>query len=413
LPGSAGSTLDWPVRTPEHEVFERVVAGARRRTRHRRQRTAAIATALAVAVAGAVLAASLPGTGHTRVHTTPADRADDRRPDASPQAQSTKPGTAGAAATPSHRSGTRSGPVVTLPDVSLPTSTTTTSPPRPAPIGGQLAMMSSNELHVVDLATGHSRKVTDPFDVLPTAPRWSPDGSRFVFTATDRSDNSTQVFVMDADGSHVRQLTHLVDHPYAPAWSPDGRQIVFTLSEKPHDTLDTSPYRPIELWVMDADGTHQHRVVVDASQASWSPDGHRLAFSCGSKPGICLANADGTGRTTIPNTADKGNPVWSPDGNDLLVSRDDPNAEVGMYISVIRPDGTFERDLLHTSLVIGFDWSPDGRWVAAALSPVYLGPGTCMPSPCEDNQGIWLVKADASRVFQVTNQNESDPSFPR
>src|SRR5581483_5153472 len=69
---------------------------------------------------------------------------------------------------------------------------------------------------------------------------WSPDGSRIVFTSHRDSNVSTEIYVMNADGSDQQRLTH--DGPegvqnvggsvfdFAPAWSPDGSEIAYVKS---------------------------------------------------------------------------------------------------------------------------------------------------------------------------------------
>src|SRR6516162_1921587 len=64
------------------------------------------------------------------------------------------------------------------------------------------------------------------------------------------------IFSMKPDGSDVRQLTNLGPSGAAfwENWSPDGRQIVFTRF---------SPDIPAQLWLMNADGTGQHRLFAE------------------------------------------------------------------------------------------------------------------------------------------------------
>jgi TolB protein len=56
-------------------------------------------------------------------------------------------------------------------------------------------------------------------------PAWSPDGRRIAFARLEEK----QIYVMNADGSDERPLTHL-SNAENPSWSPDGAQIVFQSS---------------------------------------------------------------------------------------------------------------------------------------------------------------------------------------
>jgi hypothetical protein len=55
---------------------------------------------------------------------------------------------------------------------------------------------------------------------------WSPDGSRLAFSMPPEEDGPGQIFVINADGSGLRQITQERDNRW-PTWSPDGSRIAF------------------------------------------------------------------------------------------------------------------------------------------------------------------------------------------
>ncbi|TMG01061.1 MAG: hypothetical protein E6I06_16085, partial [Chloroflexi bacterium] len=88
-------------------------------------------------------------------------------------------------------------------------------------------------------------------------PVWSPDGSKIAFSAYDGSN--TGIYVMNADGSGLRNLTNKSAFTAVPQWSPDGRQIAFVGDG---------------LYVMNADGSGIARVTNSASNfgaPAWRP----------------------------------------------------------------------------------------------------------------------------------------------
>ncbi len=100
-------------------------------------------------------------------------------------------------------------------------------------------------IDVMDVATGVSRTL---FDAGPTvddaAPAWSPDGRQIAFESD--LDGDGEIFIMNADGSNVRQITHNTLWDEGPAWSPDGTQFVFSRGA---DDLH------LDIWTMNADGS--------------------------------------------------------------------------------------------------------------------------------------------------------------
>jgi TolB protein len=92
------------------------------------------------------------------------------------------------------------------------------------------------------------------------APAWSPDGSQIAFQAYVDEQNAFDVFVMQADGSAIRNLTPHFGDDSTPAWSPDGTMIAFP-SARDGNT---------EVYVMAADGSDPHRLT-HTSGDDWEP----------------------------------------------------------------------------------------------------------------------------------------------
>ncbi len=165
---------------------------------------------------------------------------------------------------------------------------------------------------------GTGRRVIKP-GVYVEYPAWSPDGRRIAFMSPGESTEGSQydIYVMNADGTDVRRLTDSPADDGWPAWSPDGRQIVFS-SERDDCTFsdaenclttgDIGPWHT--LYVMNADGTDQHRLTRTFGQfAVWSPDGQYILFA----PFLNVIRPDGTGLTRIPvegTSAEPEMPDW-------------------------------------------------------------------------------------------------------
>lgn len=102
------------------------------------------------------------------------------------------------------------------------------------------------------------------------SPAWSPDGTRIAF-ASNIAGNF-DIWVMDADGGNLSQLTSHSENDIDPCWSPDGTKIAFAskragLRERPN----------YNIWVMDASGGNLTQLTIEKSYdgaPSWSPDGN-------------------------------------------------------------------------------------------------------------------------------------------
>jgi len=173
-----------------------------------------------------------------------------------------------------------------------------------------------------------------------------PDG-QIVFTSV--RDGDMEIYSMNGDGSDVRRLTHRQGPDGGPFFSPDGSKIVFRGREIPDGEeyddykrlLDEGLWRPtaLEIFVMDADGGNLTQVT-DLGGASfgpfWHPDGERIIFSSnwhnpdGRNFDLFMVELDGGNiqQITFTDTFD-GFPMFSPDGTRLVFASNRDAASEG------------------------------------------------------------------------------------
>jgi len=164
----------------------------------------------------------------------------------------------------------------------------------------------------------------------------SPKGDKIVFTTM--RDGDPELYIMDLDGSHQTRLTFERGYDGGAFFSPDGNKIVFRASRLVtdeqlvdyNDLVENGYVRPsvLEIFVMDADGKNMKQIT-NLGKASFAPffhpGGEKIIFSTnynGDSPrdfNLYIINIDGTGLERITyNSSFDGFPMFSPDGKYIV-----------------------------------------------------------------------------------------------
>ena len=247
------------------------------------------------------------------------------------------------------------------------------------------------EIYIMEVDGSNLRQLTDN-EVDDNFPRVSADGRRIAFQSM--RDGNLEIYVMNRDGDQQTRLTFDADEDKFAEWSPDGTEIVFVSKRD----------SPADLFVMAADGSDVRRITDSPElegRVRWSPDGQSLAYNASLEPywQIYVPDADGASRRKITNsTYDEWSPEWSPDGEWLLFhSERDSRTNPGIY--VMRPDGSDARLLYNGPYEEwGATWSADGSQIIFAINE----PG--------DVDNLYIMDADGGRT-RLLVERASYPSW--
>lgn len=198
-------------------------------------------------------------------------------------------------------------------------------------------------------------------------------------------DGDYEIYVMDADGSNVQQLTHNDTDDMWPTWSPDGSQIAFTALSPGFS----------DIYVMNADGSNPVNLTQGQTgyAPAWSPTGTKIAFVSGRGTGvddIYVMDVDGSNPvnlTTTPTALDQ-LPSWSADGSQIIfrTTREwEPLNGIDPYYDayIMKADGRNPHKLMPAGYELSaVSMSPNGARISFALD--------------RDASRIYIAEADGS-----------------
>lgn len=143
------------------------------------------------------------------------------------------------------------------------------------------------------------------FGIRDLSAVYSPLTGKLAFTSVARGGIVCAIYVTNAQGSKLHQITPPRLSARQPDWAPDGTKIVFSTHCNPENE---------EIWVVDAEGTGTHRLTKNGNDyfngphdyhPSWSPQGDFIVFERDapdfSSFGIFVMKADGSRPTKVLN----------------------------------------------------------------------------------------------------------------
>ncbi len=182
---------------------------------------------------------------------------------------------------------------------------------------GQLAFVGRQgkitEIYSSDLLFSRVRQLTRDRSLV-TGPRWSPDGSRLLFTTYFRS-GFPDIYALNVRTGAREPIATYKGTNSGGIFSPDGRSIAMSLSGTGNS----------EIYVADARGRNTRRLTTNKSleaSPSWSPDGRRLVYTSDAmgKPQLFVISVNGGAPQRIPTNISNycSEPVWNPVNPDLI-----------------------------------------------------------------------------------------------
>ncbi len=295
-----------------------------------------------------------------------------------------------------------------------------------SPDGDAIAFDLLGDIYILPIAGGEARAIAGGLE-WSMQPRFSPDGSSIAYTSDAGGGNN--IWIMQADGSDKRQLTHedfrLLNNPW---WSPDGNYIAARKHFTTERSLGTG-----EIWLYHVKGGDGVAVVErpgekhqkELGEPAFSPDGRYIYYSFDSTPGSRFIYAQdsndqifeirrfdlhrGDDESFVTGAGGSVRPTPSPDGKYLAFVRRTQGASAppSLFLKDLVSGEEYpiydelDQDLQEVWAVQGvypnMDWTPDSRslvfWAGGKIRRIDVGTRevTEIPFHVADTRTVYAV----------------------
>ncbi|PWH15096.1 MAG: hypothetical protein DDG60_06590 [Anaerolineae bacterium] len=312
-----------------------------------------------------------------------------------------------------------------LPATEAPTATITptippTDTPQPTatatPIGGgtgQIAFASTRtgipQVYIINVDGSGLRQITNEQDGA-CQPDWSPDGKRLVYVSPCRQKQDfyqgSSLYLIDANGENRTPLPTSLGGDFEPAWSPDGKRIAFTSLRDGY----------MEIYMINLETGQITRLTraqsisrgLYARMPAWNPIGFQLAYVL-KRAGTTQIWVTTDGDVYLPKPNDQlaqtGNntndflPVWTRDGQFVLFSQTNFEGTVPAWLMSIRYEERQLKQAVRLPIeplpIVDVNISPDGFWMVFESWPD------------SQNHDIYISTLTGSNRVRLT----TDPGF--
>jgi Tol biopolymer transport system component/predicted Ser/Thr protein kinase len=200
-------------------------------------------------------------------------------------------------------------------------------------------------------------------------PAWSPDGKALLYTG--EVGKIRKIFRKDLASGQDSQLTRGDSDELQPVWSPDGKQVAFVRAHQPDVKLQPGDvfgmFQEADVWVLDLASGEETKLVENAFNPAYSPDGQRIAVDASWAAARRIWVLDRQGHNPQQVTTDTSEevahvaPAWSPDGRKIVFQN---LARTKFDIRTVNLDSKQMNWITNDSLTnIRPSWSPSGRFI--------------------------------------------------